>query len=58
MMPIHNSTFDLSLHDWHEPLEKAFQLSKERNVTLASPIIGERLTIANPAPATKWWYQE
>lgn len=55
MMPIHNSTFDLSLHDWQEPLEKAFQLSEERNVTLASPIIGERLVIANPASATKWW---
>ncbi len=57
MMPIHNSTFDLSMHDWQEPLEKAYQISKERDVTMTSPVIGERLVIAEPAAPQKWWNQ-
>ncbi|MGR5178459.1 MBL fold metallo-hydrolase [Vibrio mediterranei] len=57
MMPIHNSTFDLSMHDWHEPMNRAFQISQKRGVTMASPEIGQRLEIHNPMPVTQWWNQ-
>ncbi|ELA7187662.1 MBL fold metallo-hydrolase [Vibrio alginolyticus] len=55
MMPIHNSTFDLSMHDWNEPMQRALDISEERGVTLVSPEIGQRLAIAEPQPAQAWW---
>lgn len=55
MMPIHNSTFDLSMHDWNEPMQRALDISEERGVMLVSPEIGQRLAIAEPQPAKAWW---
>ncbi|MCL4151376.1 UNVERIFIED_CONTAM: hypothetical protein GTU68_000392, partial [Idotea baltica] len=34
MVPIHNGTFDLSLHNWHEPLQQITELAAEKDVTL------------------------
>jgi L-ascorbate metabolism protein UlaG (beta-lactamase superfamily) len=55
MMPIHNSTFDLSMHDWNEPMQRALDISEERGVTLVSPEIGQRLELAEPQPVKAWW---
>ncbi|RXJ74385.1 hydrolase [Veronia nyctiphanis] len=55
MMPIHNCTFDLSTHDWNEPLLKAFQSSKKRDVTMVAPQMGERLVIGEAPPISSWW---
>ncbi|WP_218418552.1 MBL fold metallo-hydrolase [Alteromonas lipotrueae] len=45
MMPIHNSTFDLALHNWFEPLEKITQLANEKQVTVSTPKFGEVVNI-------------
>ena len=45
MMPIHNSTFDLALHNWFEPLEKITQLANERQITVSTPKFGEVVNI-------------
>lgn len=55
MMPIHNSTFDLSMHDWQDPLEQASAISKERGVEIITPIIGERLQLAGTSETKAWW---
>lgn len=55
MMPIHNSTFDLALHDWNEPMERVLKESLERGVTMVSPQMGERLKVHTPIPITQWW---
>lgn len=55
MMPIHNSTFDLALHDWQEPLEQVSAISAEQNVQLVTPIIGEKVMITEPKPTSLWW---
>lgn len=55
MMPIHNSTFDLAMHDWHEPMEQAKKISEERDVSLSVPEIGQRMEIRNPTPVNEWW---
>lgn len=55
MMPIHNSTFDLSMHDWQDPMEQALTISKERDVQMVSPVMGERLVITEPVPVQAWW---
>ncbi|WP_181902137.1 MBL fold metallo-hydrolase [Thalassotalea euphylliae] len=55
MMPIHNATFDLALHDWDEPLERVTQLSESNQVTIATPIFGEFFDLANPQANNRWW---
>jgi len=55
LMPIHNGTFDLAMHSWHDPFERISELAAERKQELATPAIGEALDIAQPAAATPWW---
>ena len=55
LYPVHNSTFDLAFHQWRDPLERIAKLSKERGISLATPIIGEPLTIGKTRTNTEWW---
>ncbi|GGP48162.1 MBL fold metallo-hydrolase [Shewanella saliphila] len=55
MMPVHNGTFDLALHDWFEPFERINQLAKQHNVTLLTPQFGQAVTLANPQASERWW---
>lgn len=55
MLPIHNSTFDLSIHPWYEPLERVSVLAKEQNVNLTIPVFGEIFTAKQEAFKTVWW---
>jgi len=55
MMPVHNGTFDLSLHDWYEPLESILNLAQENKVKLITPIFGEAVMIKDPQPTQAWW---
>ncbi|HSV59014.1 MAG TPA: MBL fold metallo-hydrolase [Variovorax sp.] len=52
---VHNSTFDLAFHGWREPLERVAAISKERGVNLATPEIGEVLTLGKPRENRNWW---
>jgi len=54
-LPIHNGTFDLSLHDWFEPFEQVTELSKELNVNLLTPVFGQEINIKLPALTDAWW---
>ncbi|SDD77497.1 MBL fold metallo-hydrolase [Paracidovorax valerianellae] len=55
MMPIHNGTFDLSLHPWDEPFERITALAAAAGVPLVAPVMGERLDIREPALSRQWW---
>ncbi len=55
MLPIHNSTFDLAMHNWQEPLEQALSISNDRGVTMVSPEVGQRMEIQAPLPLNTWW---
>jgi L-ascorbate metabolism protein UlaG (beta-lactamase superfamily) len=55
LMPIHNSTFDLALHDWNEPLQRISKISAERGVTLVTPEMGQRMAIGQPMVVNDWW---
>lgn len=55
MMPIHNGTFDLSLHAWTEPFDRIEALAVQRGVALVTPGMGERIDIAAPAGTQAWW---
>jgi L-ascorbate metabolism protein UlaG (beta-lactamase superfamily) len=52
---VHNSTFDLAFHGWRDPLERVASLAQQRGLDLATPEIGEILTLGNPRENRKWW---
>ena len=51
----HNSTFDLAHHTWQDPLERLAALAQQKQITLATPVIGEVLTIGQPRTNRLWW---
>lgn len=52
---VHNSTFDLAFHGWREPLERVAALAQEKGIALATPEIGEVLTLGKARVNRKWW---
>jgi L-ascorbate metabolism protein UlaG (beta-lactamase superfamily) len=55
MVPVHWCTFNLALHDWAEPADRAWREAKARDVTLAVPRPGERVDVDNPPAVDGWW---
>lgn len=55
LLPIHNSTFDLAMHPWAEPMERLTALSEAHGMPLATPRMGERVDPNAPAEGTRWW---
>ena len=52
---VHNSTFDLAFHTWQDPLERVAALAEAQRLALATPEIGEVLTIGQPRSNVLWW---
>ena len=52
---VHNSTFNLAFHPWQEPLERVAALARAKGLALATPEIGEVLTIGQPRTNLLWW---
>lgn len=57
MVPIHNGTFDLALHEWYEPLETIHQLALKNDVAVATPVFGEQLNVKSPQYTKQWWHE-
>ena len=55
LVPVHNGTFDLALHPWYEPFERIRALARAAGVALATPAMGERLSLAQPREHDEWW---
>lgn len=55
LMPVHNGTFDLGLHAWHEPFDRIAGLAAKLGVNLATPQMGEAVDLAQPQKGKKWW---
>lgn len=55
LLPIHNGSFDLSMHRWQEPFERISELAAANGVRLATPRVGERVALKDPAPTPAWW---
>ena len=52
---VHNSTFDLAFHGWREPLERVAAIAQAKGIALATPEIGEVLTLGKPRVNRRWW---
>ena len=52
---VHNSTFSLAMHGWREPLDRLAALAQQQGIRLATPEIGEVLTVGQPRNNMQWW---
>ncbi len=52
---VHNSTFDLAFHRWKDPLERLAELTAAKNIELATPVIGEVMTVGKARTNQRWW---
>jgi L-ascorbate metabolism protein UlaG (beta-lactamase superfamily) len=57
LMPVHNGTFDLAMHAWHEPFDRIYALSKTAGVAIATPAMGESLSLRQPHAGQPWWLE-
>ncbi len=58
MMPIHWGKFNLSLHSWTEPIERASKEAQRLGVELISPLPGEIVEIKTNAEKEYWWRKQ
>ncbi|MBF0290175.1 MAG: MBL fold metallo-hydrolase [SAR324 cluster bacterium] len=55
LVPIHNGTFDLSLHSWYDPMERIMGLAKKENAQILIPTMGQIVDGMNPPSTIAWW---
>lgn len=55
MMPIHWGGFQLALHTWTDPVERATAAAKEKGVNIVTPMIGEAMKLGEYAHTERWW---
>ncbi|MNF45935.1 metal-dependent hydrolase [compost metagenome] len=55
LLPIHNGTFDLSTHRWHEPFDRIVALAAANGVAISTPQMGERVSLSQPHAGRHWW---
>lgn len=55
LLPIHNGTFDLAMHTWHEPFDRITALAKAQGVAITTPRMGEPLEVRQPHVGSAWW---
>lgn len=56
LLAVHSSKFALSVHPWDEPLIKIATKSREQNINLLTPMIGEQVNFKDSEQKfTEWW---
>lgn len=54
-MPIHWGKFNLALHPWKEPVERAMKSAISRGVKMITPEIGKTITLGEQNDNNAWW---
>lgn len=56
MLPVHWSTFCLSVHRWTEPVERVLRAAAEHGVRVTTPMVGEQVHYDRDIiPVDTWW---
>ncbi len=55
LMTVHWGMFDLSVHNWYDPIEHSSKLSSKENIVHFTPKIGEVVNVDKKNKTTKWW---
>jgi hypothetical protein len=55
LMPVHWGMFDLSTHNWWDPIETITSLALEHALPLMTPKIGQLIDLEAPPQVVPWW---
>ena len=55
LVPLHWATFDLALHPWYEPIERALASAEKKEVHIITALIGEQVDINRLPDKSLWW---
>jgi L-ascorbate metabolism protein UlaG (beta-lactamase superfamily) len=56
LLPVHWGKFALAAHAWNEPIQRLLQAAAEHpSLIVATPMIGEQMTLQEPVPQKEWW---
>ena len=56
LVPIHWGAFTLALHEWSDPIERVTKEANRLGVNIATPQIGEAITLqSKDYPTSAWW---
>ncbi|CAA0101159.1 putative protein [BD1-7 clade bacterium] len=55
MVPIHNGTFDLSIHAWMDPMEQISQLAQSQQIDYLLPMVGDIIDPCQLPAQVTWW---
>jgi len=55
MLPVSWATFNISFHDWDEPIRRAVQAADEKDVDLVTPRVGDAVIAGKPFNSYPWW---
>lgn len=55
LMPIHWGAFELSIHQWTDPIKRFKAQSEALNAPMIHPFIGERFQLGKDYPREVWW---
>lgn len=58
LFPIHNSTFNLSIHPWSEPLNKVTSIALKKDIKIVHPKFGEIIPLKEYKKTSKWWLKK
>lgn len=59
LLPIHNGTFDLSMHSWREPFDRIVALGDVQGIPVITPLMGEPASMHDTTGGRRWWkFQE
>lgn len=56
-VPVHWGMFDLSIHNWSEPVERSYKLAAEKGIPFLSPRLGEIVDRNIKQEFRPWWDQ-
>ena len=56
LLPVHNSKFSISNHDWDNPMKRVAELAKHEGLPIITPKIGEVVDLKDTTQIfSKWW---
>ncbi len=58
LLPAHAGKFSLAFHSWDDPFRRAAAASSDKNLSLATPVMGDAVFLERPLPSfPRWWEQ-
>lgn len=55
MVPIHWGMFDLSIHDWYEPIMRVTTAARDKGIDIVTPRLGQVVEIGATFEKDDWW---